>query len=191
MKLVLASASPRRLELLQKIGIPVFKVQAANLDETPISKELPHVYCQRIAKAKAECVHNLYPECLILAADSTVTMGRRIIGKPKDQQTAEQYFRLMSGRRHQVLTAICLINRSKVITKVVKTHVQFQILNNKDINLLLDNNEWQDKCGGYSIEGIASIFIKQIRGTHTNVMGLPVHEVHKLLRNINLDYSNE
>lgn len=157
-------------------------VIAANIDETPQPKELPRDYCIRVASAKGKAVASSYPNDIVISADSTVAVGRRILGKPEDTEQAKAFYRLMSGRRHKIITAVCIINCGKIITKVVTTIVQFHMLGRSDIDLLINSNEWQDKCGGYSIGGAGAAVIKQIIGSHANVMGLPVDMVYRVLK---------
>lgn len=181
-RLVLASSSPRRVSLLKEIGIVPDEIAPAHIDETSLKAELPGPYCTRLATAKATEVAAKYPGDIVLGADSTVAVGRRILGKPKDSDEAERFFKLLSGRRHKVITAVCLSNGAKTRVKTAITTVQFKVLTPSDIKLLIDCNEWPDKCGGYTICGMAGAFIKQISGTHSNVMGLPLYETANLLR---------
>lgn len=158
------------------------EISPSSVDETPLKGELPIPYCKRLAQAKALEVSKKYPGQVVLGADSTVAVGRRILGKPKDDAEAESFFKLLSGRRHKVITAVCLVNSDKIRVKTAITMVQFKVLTPKDIELLLGSKEWHDKCGGYTICGMAGAFIKQISGTHSNVLGLPLYETANLLR---------
>jgi len=194
-KLILASSSPRRLDLLKQVGITPNEVCPADIDETPKPSELPSAYCVRLAVEKASAVSLKYPGDVVLGADSTVTLGRRIIGKPRDAAEAEKFFKMLSGRRHKVITGICAIKSSedgvvvKISKKAISTIVQFKVLNPEDIKMLLDSNEWHDKCGGYTISGMAGAVIKRISGTHSNVMGLPLYETVNLLKNFKISKS--
>ncbi len=185
-KLILASASPRRVDLLREIGVKPDKIVPAHIDEIPLKGELPNKYCIRLAIEKATAVAKSYPEDIVLGADSTVAVGRRILGKPEDAKEAEKFFNLLSGRRHKVITSVCLVSKQKMRSKTAVTTVQFKVLTPEDIKLLINNNQWHDKCGGYTISGLAGAFIKQITGTHSNVMGLPVYETANLLKNFGI-----
>ncbi|MDF3047215.1 MAG: septum formation inhibitor Maf [Candidatus Midichloriaceae bacterium] len=191
-KLILASSSPRRLDLLKQVGIIPNKVCPADIDETPLPSELPTNYCLRLAVEKATAVSLKHPGDVVLGADSTVALGRRILGKPRDAAEAEKFFKMLSGRRHKVITGICAIKSSengdiiRISKKAVCTIVQFKVLTTSDIKMLLDSGEWHDKCGGYTIIGMAGAVIKRISGTHSNVMGLPLYETVNLLKNFNV-----
>lgn len=181
MRLVLGSASPRRLELLAHIGVVPDEVCAAEIDETPLKGELPRAYVTRMAGAKATALHPT-EDTLILTADTTVSAGRRILGKPADAAEAEAFLRLLSGRRHRVTTAICLALGDRLWERRVETRVRFKRLSETEIAAYLASGEWRGKAGGYAIQGLAGAFIPEISGSYTNVVGLPLAETVGLLR---------
>ncbi|RST62759.1 Maf family protein [Candidatus Aquarickettsia rohweri] len=183
---ILASSSPRRISLLNNIGYNPDKIISADIDETPNKKELPKEYAKRMAFEKASKIHKQFSESLILGADTVVSRGRLILTKPKDKDDAHRIFKLLSGRRHSVFTGICIIKENKIITKVVETKLKFKLLTNKEIQNLIDSNEWQDKSGGYALQGFASAYISWINGHPSNVIGLPVHETYKILNGLGL-----
>ena len=185
-KFILASSSPRRISLLNNIGYNPDKIISADIDETPNKKELPKEYAKRMAFEKASKIHKQFSESLILGADTVVSRGRLILTKPKDKDDAHRIFKLLSGRRHSVFTGICIIKENKIITKVVETKLKFKLLTNKEIQNLIDSNEWQDKSGGYALQGFASAYISWINGHPSNVIGLPVHETYKILNGLGL-----
>ncbi|MDR2007513.1 MAG: Maf family protein [Alphaproteobacteria bacterium] len=180
--LVLASSSPRRLELLQKIGIVPDVVMAADIDETPLKGEKPYEYVKRVAQEKAAVVQKNYQDSYIISADTSVVRGATILGKPIDRAQAESFLKLLSGRKHNVLTAFSVAapNR-KIITKVAKTAITLKRLSQQEINWYLDSNEWQGKSGGYGIQGPFEVFVKQINGSVSNVVGLPLFNVYNTL----------
>lgn len=179
-RLVLGSASPRRLELLAQLGIAPDAVRPADIDETPLKGELPRPYCNRVTLAKAEAVAR-EPGEVVLAADTTVAVGRRILGKPEDRAEAEAFLRLLSGRRHRVITAVAVIDDSGARTRDVVTLVRMARLSEAELTAYLDTNDWHGKAGAYAIQGPAGAFIPWISGSYTAVMGLPVHETARLL----------
>ncbi len=178
MRLILASASPRRVELLAQIGIVPDAIIPADIDETPLKAELPRAYVARISGAKAEAISD---NGLILAADTVVAVGRRILGKPENATEAEGFLRLLSGRRHRVITGIALRLGDKSRAKQVQTAVRFKHLSEAEIAAYLASREWQGKAGGYAIQGMASAFIPWINGSYSNVVGLPLAETTNLL----------
>ena len=178
MRLTLASASPRRLELLAQIGVVPDSVRPADIDETPLKAELPRVYAGRLAREKAQAVQ---AEGLVLAADTVVAVGRRILEKPQDAAEAERFLRLLSGRRHRVTTGVALRHGDKITCKQVETAVRFKHMSEPEIAAYIASNEWQGKAGGYGIQGLASAFIPWINGSYSNVVGLPLAEVSNML----------
>lgn len=178
MRLILASASPRRLALLAQIGVVPDEIQPARIDETPLNAELPRPYAARIARAKADAVAG---DDLILAADTVVAVGRRILPKPADAAQAVQHLTLLSGRRHRVTTAICLRHGTRFWQREVETRVKFKRLSDAELSAYLRSGEWQDKAGAYAIQGLAAAFIPEIIGSYTNVVGLPLAELAGLL----------
>lgn len=187
-RLVLASASPRRLMLLSQIGIEPDALRPASLDETPRRAEMPRSYVSRLARAKAEAARDLiandkdHAESFVLAADTVVTHGRSIFGKPKNVEEAQAMLLRLSGRSHRVLTGLCLITPDdRVRLKIVETRVRFKRLSKEDMQSYLASREWRGKAGGYAIQGIAGCFIQKLSGSYTNVVGLPLTEVTAML----------
>ena len=179
-RLVLGSASPRRLELLAQLGLVPDDIRPADIDETPLKGELPRPYCNRVTLEKAQAVPRAADE-VVLTADTTVAVGRRILGKPEDAGQAEAFLRLLSGRRHRVITAVAVVDEGGSRTRDVVTEVRMARLSEQDIAGYLATNDWQGKAGGYAIQGPAGAFIPWISGSYTAVMGLPVHETARLL----------
>lgn len=181
-ELILASASPRRLQLLRQAGIEPDAVEACDIDETPKKGEAPAAYVKRLAAEKARTISKNHKETLVLAADTAVSLGKRILGQPQDKAEAEQFLKLLSGRRHRVITSIALITRAgKLVQKNVTTVVSFKRLTDEEIAWYLKSGEWQGKAGGYAIQGKAGAFVKALRGSYTNVVGLPLYETCALL----------
>lgn len=180
-RLVLASASPRRLELLAQIGVTPAEIRPADIDETPLKAELPRPYCTRVTLAKATAVARSQGE-VVLAADTTVALGRRILGKPEDATEAEAFLRLLSGRRHRVITAVAVVDKAGTRSRDVVTNVRMARLNDTEIADYLATGDWVGKAGAYGIQGPAGAFIPWISGSYTAVMGLPVHETKRLLQ---------
>lgn len=178
MRLILASASPRRRELLAKIGVVPDAIIPADIDETPLKAELPRVYVGRLSVAKAQAIK---AEGLILAADTTVAVGRRILEKPNDEAQAVEFLELLSGRRHRVITGVALRLGAKIWSRQIETAVRFKHLSEPEISAYLRSNEWQGKAGGYGIQGLASAFIPWINGSYSNVVGLPLAETANML----------
>ena len=181
-KLILASSSPQRKKLLETIGITPDDIVPANIDETPKKNEKPKDFALRMSKEKALSVAKNNLNSFILSGDTIVAAGRRIIGKPSSKNEAEKILKLLSGRRHRVLSAFTLIKPDcSEITKVVVSRVKFSRLSDKEINEYLDTNEWQGKAGGYAIQGRASAFVPWISGSYTGVMGFPMNEIKNVL----------
>jgi len=181
--LVLASASPRRLELLRQIGVEPVKIDPAGTDETPHRDEPPRAYAERMARAKLAVVAPRHPETLVLAADSVVAVGRRILPKAETKDEALSCLELLSGRRHKVLGGLALaVPGGKVRTRLVETVVRFKRLEPKEIEAYVASGEWQGKAGGYAIQGRAAEFVAFISGSYSNVVGLPLFETAALLR---------
>ncbi|MDX2074383.1 MAG: Maf family protein [Alphaproteobacteria bacterium] len=179
---VLASASPRRVQLLAQLGITPTAIIPAEIDETPLPGELPLAYVQRIATAKAQTVAAKHPRQAVLAADTVVALGRRILPKAEDEAMARACLRLLSGRRHRVLTCVCLIDAVGMLrSKTTATVVKFAPLSPAQIEDYIASDEWRGKAGGYAIQGKAATFIPFISGSHSNVVGLPLFETARLL----------
>ncbi|XDZ65971.1 nucleoside triphosphate pyrophosphatase [Alphaproteobacteria bacterium LSUCC0684] len=182
-KLVLASASPRRQELLAQIDIFPDRIEPADIDETPHANESPRTYVRRMAEEKGRSAAMRNPGDLVLAADTVVALGRRILGKPATRDEAERYLRLLSGRRHQVLTAVVLISPKdgKPACRTSASTVRFLRLGDDAITRYLETMEWQGKAGGYAIQGQAARFIDFISGSYSGIVGLPLAETARLL----------
>jgi septum formation protein len=187
-KLVLASASPRRMTLLAQAGIEPDSVRPSSIDETPKKGEMPRSLVMRLARAKAEETRDLIAndvdiaDSYILAADTVVAVGRRILGKPAFVEEAVACLQLLSGRNHRVLTCACIITpEDRVRLKVVDTRVRFKRLSKEDIESYVASREWRGKAGGYAIQGLAGCFVQKIAGSYTNVVGLPLSEVVSML----------
>ena len=181
MKLILGSASPRRKEILAQVGIVPFEIRAPNIDETPLKKELPLQYCRRIAERKIQEL-KLADDEIAICADTTVAVGRRILGKPSDRDEANSFLSLLSGRRHKVITCVTVRKQNKIRTKEVVSRVKMRALGFQEKEFYLDSGDWEGKAGGYGIQGIASSFIPWIGGSYTGIVGLPLTETIGLLR---------
>ncbi|MEL6170296.1 MAG: Maf family protein [Pseudomonadota bacterium] len=179
-KLVLGSASPRRRELLGQLGIVPDDVRPADIDETPHQGELPRTYCRRVARQKSQAL-DLAPGEILLTSDTTVALGRRILGKPADAAEARAFLGLLSGRRHRVITALAVRTSERLWERDVVTAVRLKRLSPQDIDAYLATGDWEGKAGGYAIQGPAGAFIPWIEGSYSAVMGLPVFETAQLL----------
>ncbi|MCU0986639.1 MAG: Maf family protein [Acetobacteraceae bacterium] len=180
--LVLASASPRRRDLLRQIGLAPDIVDPAEIDETPLPRELPGPHATRLARAKADAVAARRPGALVLAADTVVALGRRILPKAETEAEARACLEALSGRRHRVLGGICLVTpEGRRAERLVTTVVRFRRLDRAEIAAYLASGEWQGKAGGYAIQGLAAAFIPFIGGSHSNVVGLALAETAGLL----------
>jgi septum formation protein len=181
--LVLASASPRRLDLLRQVGLEPAAVDPADIDETPVLRELPRAYALRMAKAKLQAVASRHSCAVVLAADSVVACGRRILPKAEGEQQARDCLSMLSGRRHRVLGAIAIgWPDGRVRARLVETTVRFKRLEEAEIDDYLRCGEWQGKAGGYAIQGRAACFVAFISGSYSNVVGLPLFETVSLLK---------
>jgi len=187
-KLVLASSSPRRLALLQQIGVDPDELIPAEIDETPKRGELPRTLAMRLGKEKARAAAVIAASqeplkgCMIVAADTVVAVGRRILPKCELMDEAGACLRLLSGRTHRVYTGVTLINSSgRERTRLVETRLRFKRLSNEEIEAYLASGEWRGKAGGYAIQGFAGAFVVKLVGSYTSVVGLPLHETMGLL----------
>jgi septum formation protein len=180
-RLILASASPRRLDLLAQIGIVPDTVDPADIDEADLPGERPRGHVTRLAAAKAAVVAGRYSDAVILAADTIVTAGRRILPKAEDEAQARHCLKLLSGRRHHVLTAVTLIADGTARHRLSDTIVTFKPLTAAEIDDYIASGEWQGKAGGYAIQGRAEAFVRFISGSHSGVVGLPLFETRSLL----------
>ncbi len=181
--IILASASPRRVELLARLGLVADAVDPAHIDETPGRGELPQAYARRMAAEKALAVAKRHPGCLVLAADTVVAAGRRILPKAEAETEARACLELLSGRRHHVLSAVSLIDREGRAHHRLSTSIlTFKRLGQDEIDSYLESGEWNGKAGGYAIQGRAEAFVRHLSGSHSGVMGLPLYETRALLR---------
>ena len=181
-KLILASASPRRKSLLAQIGVVPDDIVPADIDETPSAGETPQPHAGRLAIGKAKVIAAAYPDAFVLAADTVVGVGRRILPKAEDLASAKYCLDLISGRSHRVFTGVCLISpEGKVISKTVETRLKMKRLSSVEMKTYLESGEWDGKAGGYGIQGMAEAYISQIIGSYSNVVGLPVYETRNML----------
>jgi septum formation protein len=179
-RLILGSGSPRRLELLAVLGIEPDAVRPPDIDEDPRKGELPRPYCARIAAEKVAAVE-AGADDVVLCADTTVALGRRIMGKPADAAEAEAFLKALSGRRHRVYTAVAVRRGDRIWDRVVESRVRMKRLSKTEIDGYLATGDWQGKAGGYSIQGPAGAFIPWISGSHSAIVGLPLTETANLL----------
>ena len=185
--LVLASASPRRLDLLRQIGIVPGAVDPAELDETPRKDELPLPHAARLAEEKARAVAARHPGKFILAADTVVAAGRRILPKAEDERTARRCLSLLSGRRHRVHGGVALLTpEGKLLTRTVSTILTFKCLDHGEVETYIASGEWHGKAGGYAIQGLAAVYVRALSGSYSNVVGLPLYETAALLKGVGL-----
>lgn len=181
MKFILGSGSPRRRELLGLLGVVPDEVRAPDIDETPLKAEQPRTYCARIARQKAEALEVGAGE-LLLCADTTVALGRRILGKPADIGEAAEFLTKLGGRRHQVITAVAVKTAGGLWQREVVSAVKMKRLSDLELNAYLQSGDWQGKAGGYGIQGMAGAFIPWIQGSYPAIMGLPLAETAGLLQ---------
>tara|TARA_R110002049_G_scaffold137350_2_gene297343 strand:+ start:23199 stop:23777 length:579 start_codon:yes stop_codon:yes gene_type:complete len=181
MQFILGSGSPRRLELLAQIGVVPDAIRAPDIDETPLKAELPRPYCARMAREKVAAVSAGVGD-IVLCADTTVALGRRILGKPENANEAEAFLRLMSGRRHKVITAVAVKRGDKIWQRDVQSTVKMKSLSDEELRAYLATDDWRGKAGGYGIQGPAGMLIPWISGSFTGIVGLPLAEAANLLR---------
>lgn len=181
MRLILGSGSPRRKELLAQIGVSPDAVQPPDIDEEPRKGELPRPYCLRLAEEKARAVA-AGPDDVVLCADTTVALGRRILGKPRDAGEAAEFLMSLGGRRHQVITAVAVRRGAQLWVRDSVSAVKMKRLSDAELNAYLAGGEWQGKAGGYAIQGAAGAFIPWISGSFTGIVGLPLAETSALLQ---------
>lgn len=190
MKLVLASSSPRRKDLLTQIGFKPDHIDPPDIDETPNKKEKPADFAKRMGIEKADVIAKKYDDAIIVAADTIVGIGTRIIGKANDREEAFRDLSLMQGRNHTVYTGMCIVKKSDSKTqksiKLVETSVRFKRMSADEINWYLDTKEWEGKSGSFTLMGIGAGFIQSIKGSHTNVIGLPLCEARNVLISMGL-----
>jgi len=186
--LVLASGSPRRMSLLAQIGIEPTALRPTSVDETPKRAEIPRRLAHRLARSKAQVARDQIADdaeladAYVLAADTVVSVGRRVLGKPSVLEEAIACLELLSGRSHRVTTAVCLITPKDLMrTKIVETRIRFRRLSREEIEAYIASREWRGKAGGYAIQGVAGCFVQRLVGSYSNVVGLPLTEVANLL----------
>ncbi|MEO7787902.1 MAG: nucleoside triphosphate pyrophosphatase [Sphingomicrobium sp.] len=183
MRLVLASASPRRLDLLARIGVVPDAVDPAHLDEDVRKGELPRPHALRLACEKAAAVAERHPDALVFGADTVVAVGRRILPKVEDEATERQCLALLSGRRHRVFTAIALaIPGQPMRSRLVETVIALKRLSHAEVEFYVAHGEWQGKAGGYALQGYGEVYVRHIAGSHSGVVGLPLAETRTLLQ---------
>ncbi len=181
MKLVLASSSPRRLELLGRLGVKPDRIMSPDIDETPLEAELPRDYVIRMAQEKAAAVERADDEILI-AGDTIVAVGRRILGKADNDAEQRQFLKLMGGRRHHTMSAVCVIAADGTArTKLSDSTIKFKRFDDQEIEGYIKSGEGQGKAGGYAIQGLAEAFVISISGSFSGIMGLPLYETRNLL----------
>ena len=183
--LVLASASPRRLDLLRQVGLEPAEVDPADIDETPAARELPRIYAMRMARSKLAAVASRHPGAVVLAADCVVVCSRRILPKTETETEARACLDRLSGRRHRVLGAVAVgFPDGTVRTRCVVTVVRFKRLTAPEIDDYLRSGEWRGKAGGYALQGRAARFVDFLSGSYSNVVGLPLFETVNLLKQV-------
>lgn len=185
MKLILASSSPRRLELLTSIGVVPDQIISPDIDESPIKHESVRVYVERIARLKAQAIHHDDFNAYVLSADTVVELGGKIVLKAKDRDEAKAILTRLSGRRHRVYTSVCVISpQGKEACRTVLTRVSFKRLSMAELDRFLDSGDWKGRAGAYSIQGECAKFVKFLSGSYTNVVGLPLYETDNLLKGL-------
>ena len=188
MRLVLASASPRRLDLLARIGVHPDTIVPADIDESVPRGELPRDHAVRLACEKADAVAKAHPDAFVLAADTVVAVGRRILPKVEDEATLRQCMALLSGRRHRVLTGVALrLPDGTTRSRVVETIITMKRLSDEEIDYYAGHGEWLGKAGGYALQGYGEVYVRHIAGSYSNVVGLPLAETRHLLKSAGYD----
>ncbi|UVO55255.1 nucleoside triphosphate pyrophosphatase [Sphingomonas sp. SUN039] len=183
MRLILASASPRRLDLLARIGVVPDAIDPADFDEAPLKDETPRAHAVRLARDKALAVAARHPGSVVLAADTVVGAGRRILPKAEDEGVARSCLTLLSGRRHHVFTAVAVVDaEGRLRERLSDTRLSFALLTPVMIDSYIAGGEWRGKAGGYAIQGTAEAFVRDLAGSHSGVVGLPLFETRNLLR---------
>ncbi len=180
-KIILASGSPRRAEILNSVGWGLTKI-TANVDESLLDGEAPEKYVQRLAWEKAVTVAASYPEEIVLGADTTVVINDEILGKPVDDEDARQMLKKLSGCWHEVLTGVAIVQNSKTAVGLQRTRVKFVELSDAEIDFLVEKGDPLDKAGAYAVQSQAALFIEQIEGDYWNVVGLPISLVYRLVK---------
>ena len=180
-RVILASASPRRKELLEQVNVE-FDVYPANIDESQHPNEHIDQYVQRVAIAKAQYILNQFPDAIVIAADTTVGIDQHILTKPNDEDDALRMWRLLSGRSHQVKTTVVIANKYKIFHDTVSTLVYFKVLDETEMRQYWQTGEPCDKAAGYAIQGRAGAWVTRIEGSYSNVVGLPLYETVQMLQ---------
>lgn len=181
MNIILASQSPRRQQMLAYL-VDDFTIAAADIDETPLADESPRDYVLRLAVEKAQTIAKTNPQAFVIGSDTTVVFDNHILGKPVDLADCKAMLMMLSGQRHQVMTAFAVVNQGKVISEIVVTEVDFCHLTEQEIEQYWQTGEPQDKAGSYAIQGIGSKFVKQVNGSVSSVVGLPLAELNQVLK---------
>ena len=180
-ELVLASASPRRIELLAQVGITPDHIDPADIDETPLKGETPPRLAERLATSKARVVAERRPDAVVIAADTVVAVGRRFLEKAADEAEAARFLKLLSGRNHRVFTGVAVWRDGKLSSRVNETRVTFNPLSDQEIASYVATGDWRGKAGAYGVQGLAGAFVVKLVGSYTNVVGLPLYETLALL----------
>ena len=180
LKIILASASPRRQELL-KLIFDNFEIIPADVDESINKKTADELQAEKIAERKALHISKTHPDCLVIGCDTAVIADSIMLGKPKDEADARKMLKLLSGRTHKVITGNCLVYNKNIKTFSVTTEVEFYKLSENEIDDYLSTDDWRDKAGAYGIQGKAGLFVRQIKGDYNNVVGLPCAELNRQL----------
>jgi septum formation protein len=182
---VLASASPRRLDLLRQVGIEPDRVINADIDETPLASETPRLLVLRLAREKALAAAAAAPDAYVIAADTVVALGRRVFGKPRDEADARRMLELLSGRAHRVLTGVAVrAPDGRIAARLSETRLQWKRLTPQELTAFLASGDWQGVAGGYRIQGLAAAFTMELQGSYTGVIGLPLYETLALLQGL-------
>lgn len=181
--IILASSSPRRRELLTQLGLN-FSIHSPEIDESVLAGENAAHYVERLARHKAETILKQYPDAVVIAADTSLSLAGQIIGKPESKQHAFDIWTALSGQWHEVLSGVCVATATQQLSTVVCTKVEFQSLNRNDMEAYWATGEPLGKAGAYAIQGIAAQYIPQIRGSYSNVVGLPLYETVQLLKSV-------
>jgi septum formation protein len=182
MRLILASASPRRLDLLARIGVTPDEVAPADIDESVAKGELPKTHALRLAEEKAAAVATRFTDDLVLAADTVVAVGRRILPKVEDEATLRACMQLLSGRRHRVMTGVALVSGGSIRSRVVETMIAMKRLSAEEVDFYASQGEWRGKAGGYALQGYGEVYVRHIAGSYSNVVGLPLAETRHMLK---------
>ncbi|MBO9502641.1 nucleoside triphosphate pyrophosphatase [Brevundimonas sp. A19_0] len=183
-ELILASASPRRRELLAQVGIVPDRIEPADIDETPLKSETPAQLAERLARGKAAVLAARHPDAIVLAADTVVSLGRRFLEKAADEAEATRFLKMLSGRNHRVHTGVAVARGDRVSVRVVETRVALKVLSEAEIAAYVASGDWRGKAGAYGIQGPAGAFVRRVVGSHPAVMGLPLYETVSLLEGV-------